>query len=701
MTSLLLLLSAALADEPVAETDAARAQKIWLDDDLFVHRDLMLQGLRAVEGVDFTIPKTWALTGDPTVHLRLDHSASLLPDRSSISLQVNGQIIHSARLDEGNAADGEIVARIPRGVLEDFNTLQVLVVQHVTEECEDPFDPALWTRVRTDSYLSFPHHPVPLSPDLSQFPFPLFDPLDYGPVTLSVAGITAASDAQLSALAEIGFALGRYADYRGVALIAPSADLSATDGHLLVVGTPAENPLVGQLLGSELPGAGEGMVAIRTNPDRPDRAILVVTGGDAAGLAQAAHALATEDRHELLAGSRSRIFGLEEALPPASRQSPLPLPPDRTFSLADIGIADRTVRGYYSAPVTVPLKMAGDANPPLAGARIGIDYAYSALLDNTLSTIEVRLNGVTLRSEALDEYNGEEKKRLWVELPYELTEPTSELEVVFHLFPNNFNPCEYVSDRQLWATVFDTTTLELARDHFTDLPDLSLLRHRLWPVSTDSGGVVLVTDASGSPESASAATLMAAQLGAASAGEAPDLLVTRSRAGLLAETADRHAIVLVSSSSDPSLKALSEGRSAGVSGLLDRTLQTPTEELLSAKVGAAFPYIEQLIHPGSPARTVLLLRSVGPEGLVALVEQLSDPDTLYALEGSAAVLGKDEVVQTIHSADPIRVGEVPALRKTQMIVRESWLCLGLFLLGGAFLLAALIRTWARRRGGQV
>ncbi len=84
-----------------------------------------------------------------------------------------------------------------------------------------------------------------------------------------------------------------------------------------------------------------------------------------------------------------------------------------------------------------------------------------------------------------------------------------------------------------------------------------------------------------------------------------------------------------------------------------------------------------------------------------LVEQLSDPDTLYALEGSTAVLGKDEVVQTVHAADTVRVGEIPTLRKTQMIVRESWLCLGLFLLAGAFLLAALIRTWARRRGGQV
>ncbi|MDG1480353.1 MAG: cellulose biosynthesis cyclic di-GMP-binding regulatory protein BcsB [Myxococcota bacterium] len=696
-----LLFFSALAEEPVVEADAERTQKIWLDDDLFVRRDLMLRGLRAIEGVDFTIPKTWALTADPMVHLRLAHSEALLPERSTISLQVNGQIIHSARLDMDNAVDGEIVAQIPRGVLEDFNTLQILAVQHVTDACEDPFDPSLWTRVHADSYLSFPHRSVPLRPDLSQFPFPLYDPLDYGPVTLSVAGITTASPAQLSALAEIGFALGRYADYRGVSLIEPTDSLSAADGHLLVFGTPAENPLVGQLLGAELPGAGEGMVAIQANPEQPDRAILVVTGGDEAGLRQAAHALATEDRHELLAGSRARIRSVADALPPASRQSPLPLPPERTFSLADIGIPDQTVRGYYSAPVSISLKMAGDANPPLDGARVGIDYAYSALLDNTLSTIEVRLNGVTLRSEALDEYNGEEKKRLWVELPYELTEPTSQLEVVFHLFPNNFNPCEYVSDRQLWATVFDTSTLEFSRDHFTDLPDLSLLRHRLWPVSTDSGSVVLVTDASGSPESAAAATLMAAHLGAASAGAAPELMATRSRAGLLAETAARHAIVLVSSSSDPTLQDLYDGRSANVSGLLDRTLELPTEELLSAKVGAAYPYIEQLIHPNSPDQTVLLLRASQPEGLVPLVERLSNPSTLYFLEGNAAALGEDGVVQTVHAVDPIRVGTVPVLRKLQMLVRESWLCLGLCLLACAFLLANLIRTWAHRRGGQV
>jgi hypothetical protein len=699
----LLLLTTASAQETITspEGDGERVRKVWFDEDLFVRQDLMLQGLHAIEGIDFTLPRTWMLTDDPVLHLRLEHSSALLPQRSSISVQVNNQIIHTSRLTEDNVIDGEIIARIPRGVLGDFNSLQLLVVQHVTDDCEDPFDPALWTRIRSDSYISFPHQPVALRPDLSQFPFPLFDPLGYGPVELSVAGITSASEGQLAALAEVGFALGRYADYRGVALIEPSADLSAEDGHLLVVGTPGENPLVGQVLGADLPLAGEGMVAIRANPQHPDRSILVVTGGDEAGLRRAAHALSTEDRHELLAGSRSLVRDLEDALPPASRQEPLPLPEAESLTLAEIGVTDRTVRGYYSAPISIPLKMAGDAQAPLAGGRVGIDYAYSAVLDNKLSTIEVRLNGVTLRSEALDVYNGEEKKRLWVDLPYELTEPTSSLQVVFHLFPSNFNPCEYVSDRQIWATVFDTTTLELPRDHFTELPDLSLLRHRLWPVNTDGGGVVMITDAAASAEAASAAAQLAAQLGAVSASQRPDLLVTRSRTGLLAETADRHAIVLVSSASDPTLQALSEGRSAGISGLLDRTLQTPTAELLSAKVSAAYPYIEQLIHPNNRQRTVLVLRAVEPGGLVGLVERLADSRVLYQLEGSAAVLGADGVLQLVESADPVMVGEVPVLRRTQMIIRRSWMVLGLLLVGSAFLLAALIRTWARRRGGQV
>ena len=708
MTLLMLALSAPLlaqdaGERPVVEDAAPQVlrRKVWLDEDLFVQSDIMLQGIHAVETVDFSLPQGWGLVTDPILYLRLEHSAALQSSRSSLSVQVNGKIIYSVRLDASNIVGGEIPVPIPRALLSNFNDLKLMVVQHITDACEDPFDPALWTRVRADSFIEFSYHPLTLRPDLSRFPFPLFDEQGYGPLTMALGGVGQASSGQLAALAELGFALGRLADYRGVSLVEPVDALAETDAHVLVVGTPSENPMVGALLGSAPPGPGEGMVAIRPDPAHPERAVLIVTGGDEAGLLAAAQALAGNDRYELLAGSQATIRSVEASAPPATRQLPLPLPEGDDFTLLDLSISDQTVRGFYAPPVTIPLKLDGDDQIQINGARVGIDYAYSALLDNSLSTMEVRLNGVTLRSVALDEYNGEEKRRLWVELPYELMEPTSDLQVVFHLFPKDFNPCEYVSDKQIWATIFETTTFEMARDHFTDLPDLSLLRHRLWPLNQAVGedGVVILTDAAPSAEDASAAMMVAALLGQHSTTDRPKLAITAAGQGVLSAVAGADLVVLSGAGSNPAVDALIADRKLTTVGSLERRVQQPGADLLSAQVSADWPIIEQALI--SSEHTALVLRAPDDAGLRPLVNRLTDASTLYKLEGSAVALGAGGVVQPLEVAKTHRVGFVPPLRRMQLFIRNSWFLLGGLLLLAGFVLAVVIRTWGTRRGGQV
>ena len=161
----------------------------------------------------------------------------------------------------------------------------------------------------------------------------------------------------------------------------------------------------------------------------------------------------------------------------------MPVPDQELFTLADLGMTDRTIRGFYATPMEIPLKMSGDTKVRIDGARFVVDYGYAANLDTRLSSLEVRLNGVTLRSIPLDDEEGEVKAQLEVELPHELLEPSSELEVVFHLFPAEFDPCSYIGDRHIWGTVFETSLLELERDYYAMVPDLSLLRHDLWPMA--------------------------------------------------------------------------------------------------------------------------------------------------------------------------------------------------------------------------
>ena len=149
-------------------------------------------------------------------------------------------------------------------------------------------------------------------------------------------------------------------------------------------------------------------------------------------------------------GQIASVSEIRDPVPPPTLREPLPVPPRNAasgvrFPLSEMRMKDTTVRGFYAPPVRIPIHMEGDAEVHIDGARIGLDYAYSSGLDTRLSTLEVRLDDVTLRSVSLREAGGAEKTRLWVDLPHELMKPDTELEVVFHLFPLNFDPCVYIT----------------------------------------------------------------------------------------------------------------------------------------------------------------------------------------------------------------------------------------------------------------
>lgn len=698
---LLLLLPLGLAQEPLpppAPPPPARGE-IRFGDDLLLDRDISLRGVYATRGIEFSLPRSWEPQGDARIELEITHSGALLPDRSSLTVSLNGTVLDTTMLaggDDGTPLQASV--RVPTDLLEHYNKVTFEVVQHLTDDCEDPFDPALWTRVGLDSRIVIPHSTLYAPAELKYYPYPFFDTRGYGPLAVTLAGVGNASDGQLDALAELGVSFGRLADYRGVAVQPPAATLAeVSQGQALVVGTPGENPLVGQLINQQVfPRAGEGLLAMVPLPQDPRRSALVVTGGDAAGLLVAAQALASQDRFPILSGPTSIIRSVEGDEPPASRQAPQIAPREDSFTLEDIGVPDQTAHGYYAAPITIPIKLLADSQVQLNGARIGLDYAYSALLDNDLSTLEVRIDNTSIRSISLDKPDGEGKQRLWIDVPFEVVRPTSELMLLFHLFPKDFDRCEFVSDRSIWGTVFTSTELELRRDHFTELPDLSLLRHRLWPLNEAllDEGVQVVVDNSPVAADAAAVLQLSAELGRVSAGPAQ---LTAMQGSSWSDTDD--AVVVLTAGDNAAQSALEAARMTLRGSLMDRLLQRgDSDTLLDAQLSSAYPSVEQVVR--SNERHGLILRAPDRAGLLPLAAALGEPDRVFAMEGNLATLS-DMGVRTVDVAEKTRVGSVPLGRRAEMLVRNSWLALGASMLLGAVLLGLLIRSWARRRGGQV
>ncbi len=694
-----------LGEELDAADDAEeRVYQVELARDLYQERDLMLQGLSAIETLWFTIPQGWDPTRDPELHVEFSHSAALLEYRSSLTVLVNEQAVGSVNLGADNVEGTELVARIPLELLKDANQeqyndyhqLSFVVNQHYTDDCEDPFDPSLWTRVSRRSYLEVHYKDRQVDPKLSEFPYPLWDELGYGPMLLTLVQPSKPSAATLEAAGDMAFAFGRFAGWRRLVMEEPVARVSEATGPALVVGLVDEFPEIASLVNTR-DIADNGLVAVVPHPRDPAIPVMVVTGKTPEALRRAAAAAVSHDRFQTLQGPRSLILDpLEETGPPLTRQKPLPAYDMRTFTLKDINFDETTVRGFYAPEIRIPIRMQGNAKVRPGGGRAVIWYSYSAGLDVRLSTMEVRLNGVPLRSVRLDKVQGEQEARLTVQLPYEITAPHSNLDVVFHLFPNDFGPCQRVSDRHLWATVFQRSEISLPRDHYAEMPNLALMQYRAFPydLEDESRPVAIVLSDDPSPVDVTAGMQVAGDLGRLSITDSPDLTLTSASAEGLDQT---QQILLVRETPHAAYETI-KGDLVN-QGDLDRTIEEDGKPVMSVRNSAPMSTVEQLLLEDRKS-TRLVGRAPNAEQLLELSKKLLDDTWVKQLAGNVAAVADSGLARPMTVGETERMGSMSWVTKLRLAFQENLWLFGLLAILLFIVAAILIRTWATMRGGS-
>jgi hypothetical protein len=679
--------------------EGERAFDVSFEDVLAIRTDLLLEGVDAEARVDFTVPEEWELLEDPVLVLHIAHSAALLPERSHLTATLNGQAIGSLRLDESNGRDGKLTVQVPRALLAPYNHLRLRAVQHYGGTCEDPFDPGLWTRVDNTSRVSMRYRQRPIEPELARFPYPLFDPTGYGPAELSLILPKRPSAAVIKSVGRLGVTLGRIADYRGVALADTVPTVREADTHALLVGIWSESPEIRALLGGQAPRPTEGLVALVPNPADPTRAVLVVTGADAEGLERATLAVASQNRHEILAGSQARVDFVADGRPPEHRRLPRAVPQQPSFSLASLGLTDQTVRGFYTPTVRVPLELDGDAAIRPGGAQAEVHYAYAAGLDPRLSALEIRLDGVTVKSVSLDDTAGSAGSTVQLTLPDGVMTPRSVLEVAFTLFPEDFDACAYVSGKSLWATVYADSTVEIARDHVAHLPDLGLLKYGAWPFTLDptSGAVVAALPDVPTDDDVGAGFLLGAALGRSSTTLTPAFHLT-SAAGLDFMSAPDANFILLASGAPHSLHdqlVLAGGLT--LTGGTARTLMDGGERAISATVTRTDALVEETLHPANPSRAALVLAATETTDLADLVGAITDPARVGQLGGNVAIVAESGEVRTLQVAERRQVGTYPVGVTLIIAARRYWILLGVAIVAGTALFATVKRAWVRAR----
>lgn len=675
---------------------------------------LRLQGVYPETRLGFTRPRNWDLQSAKAM-IHYQHSPTLLGDRSHLTLRLNNTSLGSVPLDQPNSRVAMAVFDIPPSLIQDYNDLSMVAVQHTSETCTNPANPSLWTEILPDSKLEFDYKSLPVVLDLSQFPYPFIDPLRLGPNKIAYLAPENDTDSWYTAVSRFQVAAARMAERHLLETeVVEGIDGLTWNDHLLIIGTPKDQPLMADLSlpfnleddqildqeGTPLP-AGTGLLVLTSVQDDSVPA-LVVTGNDASGVEKAIQMLTQPGDRQIMTGQTMLVSNVTN---PASNEGDWPgfLPRNATFQLADLKLEsgdafqDITVQGATPPVIRLPFKA-----PPneqyLRGSTMTLNYSYSRQVNPRTSAIEVKLNDVSIGSRRLDDWQGG-RKQFTLELPPSLIRPDSVLTVNFILDPRDSELCGPPTDEQLWGTLHGDTTFDLKHDTVFELPNLRLLTAG-FPLAEPQDLSNLAIALPESPSAAEVNMLMALskRLGEISSADAVKLVVSTGQPS--ADISNRHAVGIGLRDRFPLPQVLQDG-SFGLNG--------PTRFLQDTQAQSAPNYdgVIKAIAPGPDTRTVLALTAESEAGLEVLEDVLAFDNLFFQLEKDTVLVNR-----TAEESQPYDPGayqltaldlspsqktqNVSSMRGATLFLQQNWFLIPTGIILVALLLYAFSQLYVNR-----
>jgi hypothetical protein len=620
--------------ESAAKTTGGNALRIGMKE-LGDPQGYRLKTVRTQRDYPFTRPQGWQVSPSSSIHLSFQHGSNLLPERSSLNVRINNRILKSVPLGKDNVTPTTLTIPVPPDLLKDNNILSFQVDQHYTYKCEDPFSEELWTEVLPDSALTLNYGWKPVHPDLALYPFPLLDPLNnYTPTVVGYIIPTGASDQSLEAFGVAAAHLGQQAGWRTLKpYLGDSSSLHSSD-NLVLVGTPGENPAIGEVGSAlDLPLSGgqfrdkegtpvpsdAGVLQLIPNPYNPTRAILIISGNSPDGVKKAAHVLAQGSLNKILTGRSAIIKDYQKGADyPYRAWDGFILKSGDNF--ADLDLPTQTSRGITALPIFYKLKVMPDLFlPGRTKVKLHTRYSYASQLDASQSKLEVLLNGKAIKSVPLDDPAGKSLADMTVDIPSEEFHTFNDLEYRFHLYPEKYDMCRFVTDVHIWGTIHNTSYVDLPGEIKAPLPDVGLINDGGYPFTAyqDMSKIAMVLPDSASQTDLDAMLQLLTRLGRTSLSH-KGIELTAYHAGTLPDEVKKDRNLIVIGQRD---KNKLFGEMKDKTSLLTENTWNTLQEDQKAKV-AQINYspgqgiVEELISPWNGSRVVLLVTGQNDTALV-------------------------------------------------------------------------------------
>lgn len=659
---------------------------------------LRFAGIYDEKRLRFTRPRNWE-TKSVKLVLRYRHSAALYATRSNLTGIINGTSVGSVPLNQLQGEIGTATFDVPLHLLQDYNELLVTALQNNSPTCtQDPFDPSLWTEVMPDSKLVFDFVPQPITPDFSQFPYPLFDELSLQTNQVTFLQPQAADSTDLTSLARFQAALGRMAGYRPLEtrLVKDWEGLQPQE-RLVVIGMPQSQPALANLDlpltlkdGQFLDGDGKAIaddigILMWATLQEGQVPVLVATGNTPEGVAKGVQFLVQGSDRRIGAGHLLLVNQIATPQSPDARDWPGYLPSKPEFLLGDLStdtqqpIEDVTVRGSHSPALELDFKALPD-DQVQPGSSMVLHYSYGPQINPLTSMVEVELNGVAIQGRRLTAVEGNRQETMNINLPTDKITPTSRLRVNFRLDPRERRSCSRVTDQQLWGTIHKTTSFNVPRESIVKLPDLKLLRTGFpFTAPQDLSALAIVVPDNPTQSELTLLRSLLERLGRLSKADSIQLEVYRQQD--LPETvrSDRHLIAIGGQAQFPFPEILETG-DFSLGDRLTRRWGDSQVQTLPDGEGLA----KMVLSPWNQERVLLALSGQTARGLERLADLFRYDPLFFQLEGDTALISaqvknpdpyaaKDYRLEFLQQQPQVAVVTTPSSRRIWRLLRSNWL----------------------------
>ncbi len=691
---------------------------------------LQLRGVDGQNGVPFSVRADEVVTG-ANLHLIYSYSPSLLSNLSHLKVLVNGEVAATLPLPREQA--GTLLARdipLEPRLITEFNHLNVQLIGHYTQGCEDPASSALWATVSNASTLDLTFASLAAKPDLGALPLPFFDRRDIRRLELPFVFAARPSPQALEAAGAVASWFGSLAGYRG-ALFPAQLDNAPLAGNAVVFATNDERPA-----GVTLPTINGPMLAVVDREAPAHGKLLLVLGRDARELKIAANALSLGEA--ALSGTVQTITHVDA---PRARQpydAPGWLPTDRPVRFGELAVPkDLSVRGYNGDVVRVDLRIAPDLFTwRTKGVPIDLRYRFTVRPAPDRSTLNISVNNnfvQALRIPAqsssmldlgrylnrmLPDHTAPASKEIYI--PPHLLASQAQLRFHFYYDMPKTGECQGQVLDNVRGEIDPDSTIDLSSfPHYMALPDLAAFANSGWPFTklADLSQTAVILPVNANPSDYSLYLTVMGRMGASTAY--PVTAVTVATSADVQRLADKDLLVIGAPGQQPLLtsweanmpfSAADDSRRMQFSNVSFRIanwwhgdrggVRTAGRADLSLVSSSGDAIITGFQSPLEKGRSVVALISAPGQSDTDLTNALLDADLVQSIQGGLTVV-RGRTLEVVSNGDVYYVGHLSPIEYMRWALSVHPLLLLLAGLIAALIIAAvfyrLLRAVAARR----